>query len=80
MRMLLIAGVTLSLVSAAHAQEATKDFDFKLSAADVNVIADALGELPYKKSAPLFNKLQSQINAQTQPAKPVVVPEEKKAE
>lgn len=77
MRTMLIAGAALVIATAAMAQ-AEKEFDLKLTGSEVNMVGEALGELPYKKVVPLMNKLQGQLNAQSQPPKPAVVPEEKK--
>ena len=36
----------------------------EITSADLQVLAEALGNLPFKVAAPLFNKLQAQIGEQ----------------
>ena len=41
-----------------------KEFTFTLNEQDIQVISEALGDVAFKKSAPLVQKLQNQINDQ----------------
>lgn len=41
-----------------------KEYDFKLTQEDLNVIAAGLGELKLKASLGVFNKLRNQFEAQ----------------
>lgn len=41
-----------------------------LTAAEWNVVGAALGELPFKVSRPIFDKIQAQIAQALQPADP----------
>ena len=43
---------------------------FEVTVQDLNLIGEGLGSLPFSRVAPLMNKLQAQINAQQQQAKP----------
>ncbi len=62
----------------AFAQDnSAKEFDLKVTGADIAILGDALGMMPYAKAAPLMQKLQAQINIQNNPAPK---PEEKKPE
>jgi hypothetical protein len=76
MKYLIIAG-SLLLSTVAFAQEADKKFNLEVSGADITLLGEALGMLPYGKVAPLMQKLQVQINAQQQPSAPNPVPEKK---
>lgn len=58
-----IIALTL-LASIAHAQEVT----IKLNPQELSIVGDALLEQPYKKVAPLLQKIQQQISSQQQPA------------
>lgn len=53
----------------ANAQDAPKELIVTLSVnqADLNVISRGLGSLPFTEVAPLMQKLQSQVTAQTAP-------------
>ncbi len=42
---------------------------------EVNTVLDALGNLPYKQIAPLFEKIKSQAVAQLQPEEPKADPQ-----
>lgn len=50
---------------------AQQEFTLKVTPAEINVIGEALGFMPYSKAAPLIQKLQVQVNAQSQPPAPV---------
>ena len=41
-------------------------FSFKFTETELNVICKALAELPYKESAPIFNVIQMQVQANNQ--------------
>lgn len=59
--------IALAMLSTpAMAQQATpvKEYNLKITADEVTMLGDALGYLPYSKVAPLFQKLQQQINIQ----------------
>lgn len=60
----LIVAVSLLLSTVVYAQEADKKFNLEVSGADITLLGEALGMLPYGKVAPLMQKLQVQINAQ----------------
>lgn len=79
MKALILGLAFLSAINSwAIAQQA--QFTFTLTNEQVQIISDALVEQPYKKVAPLMGVLQTQINNQVAPAKPVEAPkvEEKK--
>jgi ribosome-associated translation inhibitor RaiA len=44
--------------------QAPEDMTFKLSVSDLQVISEALSQMPYRASNQTINKLQSQINKQ----------------
>lgn len=67
-KLMLASLLALSLTSSAVAQD--KEFDLKVTTADITLIGDGLGTLPYNKVAPLIQKLQQQIAVQQ--AKPPV--------
>lgn len=74
---------TLLLTSPAFAASALAadevSYKFDLTPAEINIVAEGLGMLPYGKVAPLMAKLQQQINGQTKPeAKSQVPVQEKK--
>lgn len=76
MKKLLILGVVLlTPVMVAFGQtpqpQPQKEFTFKVSQAEVELIGEALGLLPFNKVAQLMNKLQIQLNTQQQPNLPV---------
>jgi hypothetical protein len=55
------------------------ELNFKLSMEMTNIIVNALGEAPYRVSAPVINELQTQAAAQMKPhAVPANVEEDKK--
>lgn len=70
--------ICATIPNAAIAQNSPdKIFNLSVTAADVQILGEGLGTLPYGKVAPLMSKLQAQINEQSQPkpeAKPVEVP------
>jgi hypothetical protein len=41
-----------------------KEFEFKVTEKEVNLIFQALAELPFKLSVEIINKLQKQVNDQ----------------
>lgn len=47
-----------------------KNFSIQLTLEQWQVIGDALGDLPFKKSALLIAELNKQINDQNKPAEP----------
>jgi hypothetical protein len=54
-----------------------KELIFKLTPDEANIVGMALGELPYKISAPVIAKLQAQAAEQEKPAEtPVPDPAE----
>lgn len=61
---ILIAGILYS--GSALSQEA-KQFTLTVTAADIGVIAQGLGTMPYKDAAPLLKKLDEQLAAQSKP-------------
>ena len=78
MRNLVLIGMMLTLATvSAYGQEANKEFNIKINAADIQLIGEGLGSLSYSKVAPLMIKLQQQINEQNAP-KQVDKTEEKK--
>lgn len=50
--------------------EPSKDNTFTLSNEDVDLIWSALAELPWKKAAPVMNKIKTQWDAQQPKPKP----------
>lgn len=60
----------------AKAQEA-KDVTLTVSQADLAIIGEALGTIPYAKVAPLMAKLQAQVIKQNNPSTQAT-PEDKK--
>jgi hypothetical protein len=53
----------------AHAQAAPADVTLTVNAADLQILATALGTQPYGTVAPLMAKLQGQVLAQQAPKK-----------
>lgn len=53
-----------AIVTLAHAQQPEKEFNLKLSVSVIQVISDALAEMPYKKAAIPMQIIQTQINQQ----------------
>jgi hypothetical protein len=45
-----------------------QEITIKLTVEQVNAILDALGEMPFKRSAPVIDAVRSQAIAQLQPA------------
>lgn len=65
-----IADINIMLSSPALAADEVS-YKFDLTPAEINIVAEGLGMLPYGKVAPLMAKLQQQINVQAKPeAKP----------
>lgn len=61
----LLVFALLSTATVAAAQEAPqKHFDLRLSEAQLNVVAAALNQIPYKDAAPVLVELQKQVSAQ----------------
>lgn len=61
------------------AQEAPKQFNLTVTPEELQIIGSALEELPFKKSAPLMNKLNQQVQSQVNPVPtPKPKPEENK--
>lgn len=50
-----------------NAQEAPKQFNLTVTSEELQIIGNALEELPFKKSAPLMNKLNQQVQQQIAP-------------
>lgn len=78
---LLTSLVALSFLSVANAQEAPKQFTLTVTTEELQVIGKALEELPFKQSAPVMNKLNTQVQQQLAPTpKPdaTVKPQENK--
>lgn len=78
---LLTSLVALSFLSVANAQEAPKQFTLTVTSEELQVIGKALEELPFKQSAPMMNKLNTQVQSQINPtprAEPIPKPEENK--
>lgn len=61
---------TIIGLSVAHSQQSVPSnhlFRFEVSIAEINLIDEGLGQLPYSKVAPLMGKLQAQFKMQQQP-------------
>jgi len=73
MKRLLLAVALLAnhalLADPAKAQE-VKEVTLTVTPAELTVIGDALGSVPYAKVAPLMAKLQGQVVKQQQPVQP----------
>lgn len=59
MKKLVIAFCLLS--SVAFAQQPLQEYNLKLLSTEIDVIGEALAELPLKKSLPVFQKIQRQV-------------------
>lgn len=57
----------ISSINFAVAQEQPKQFTFTVNSEELQIIGNALEELPFKKSAPLLNKLNTQVQQQLRP-------------
>lgn len=68
MKRLLIAAMLLAS-TAAFAQPAEKTYSLTVTATEIGVLAEALGEIPAKRANPLIAKLNQQITAQDAAAK-----------
>lgn len=78
----IVALAMLTIPAVAQDNNQAKEFDIKVTGADITLVGEALGMMPYGKVAPLMQKLQNQINKQidltlTPPPK-ADVPEAKK--
>lgn len=78
----IVALAMLATPAVAQDNNQAKEFDIKVTGADITLVGEALGMMPYGKVAPLMQKLQNQINKQidltlTPPPK-ADVPEAKK--
>ena len=65
MRSLIVAFVMLPTV--AFAQQQQQEFTLKVTLDEINIISDALIELPAKRVVPLIDKLRKQVAAQQRP-------------
>lgn len=66
----LICTVAIAAASAAFAQEVRlPSYKLEVTQAELDVISDALGEVQYKRAAPLIQKLNGQIIEQIEAAK-----------
>lgn len=78
---LIFASAILFLASSANAQQQPeKEYNLNVTASELNVIGQALGQQTYDKIAPLMAKLQGQVSIQNIP-RPIPVetkPEETK--
>lgn len=76
--------MVIALISApAYAQAPTQtqpEITLKVTPADITLLGEGLGMLPYAKVAPLMQKLQIQINQQQQPTPVPPSPDAKKDE
>lgn len=61
------------IVDRAHAQ--TPEVTLTVNQADLAVLSEGLGQLPYAKVAPLMQKLQAQVIKQQQPVEPKAEPQ-----
>jgi hypothetical protein len=64
MKKLLLAMTFAALTTTINAQEQPKQFNLTVTPEELQVIGAALEELPFKKSAPLMNKLNTQVQSQ----------------
>ena len=63
---------SIATVSLAYAQQQQeREFEIKVNNKDIELIGKALGKLPFEEVAPLFQKLQVQIQQQNMPKPPV---------
>lgn len=78
MKKFLLIAALLSVISTnINAQEQPKQLTFTVTPEELQVIGAALEDAPFKKAAPIIQKLQQQVQQQLKPeAKPK--PEEKK--
>ncbi len=61
-------------VTPVMAQEPPKQFNLTVTMEDLQVIGNALDDLPFKKAAPIIQKLNQQIQAQqTPPTRPATL-------
>lgn len=66
---------TCLLAAPALAQQLPeKTYNLTVTAAEINVLAEALGEVPAKRANPLIMKLNAQVQAQDKPAEPAKEP------
>ena len=56
--------LALTTTFAAAQEAAQKHFDLRLSESQLNVVAAALNQIPYKDAAPVLVELQKQVSAQ----------------
>ena len=70
MKYAILAVVALLSTSAFAQQAAEKTYTITVSVADLNVIAQGLGEVPAKLANPVIAKLNAQIQASDAPKKP----------
>lgn len=61
MRMLLAGAAALAMLSPAQAAD---EYTVRMSIEEWGVVAQALGEIPYRAAAPVVDKLRAQIGAQ----------------
>lgn len=64
---LIVAALLMPTIAAAQSDP---EVSLKVNNADVAIIGEALGLMPYTKVAPLINKLQVQIQQQQKPVEP----------
>lgn len=63
--------LALAMSSASAQQPAPpSEYTIKLTSQELNVIGEALGELAFKKSAPVINSIQKQVNEKNISNKP----------
>lgn len=67
MKILALGAVLAATLLPVNAQQPTQLLNLSVDNADVALIGEGLGNLPYNKVAPLMGKLQKQINDQTNP-------------
>lgn len=84
MKKLLLTMMFLPVLSLPSNAQEQKTFKLTVTSEDLQIIGTALDDLPFKKAAPLIQKLNQQIQMQTTPpAKPdtsVPIPTPKPAE
>jgi hypothetical protein len=68
MRVSLVALLFLASTFAASAQGTEKAYTLNLSGTEIDVLAKALIEQPYKFVGPLFDKIKAQVAEQNKPA------------
>lgn len=61
-------GILFAVISTACGAQELQVFKLEVTQAELNVISDALGEVQYKRSAPLIQKLNAQIIEQIEAA------------